>query len=333
MSGIPKGSGRREGARLRTPRRRLVALSCALLVGSLAWYVAAVPAMTALPIDAARPDGPGAPQTDGGSPFNVFGLLGGQGASAAGDGGAASSGQGGTGAAAASARSGAGTAAKALSGVSGVSSGSGSGAAPGDASGGGATDGGSANGGGSGTNGGSGTGSTGGSGTTGGGSGTTTDPSTPPDPVDPNPAPSGPAEAEEQATYAFLKGKADLISGYVDRVNAVTADFDRDKFADLSTRRAHAASSEALSYQLLDEYLDVRDRADIANESRYRGAQGTLIAMFRCLAQYTGTMSDAWSVNTGFDDPAAHASEFMPIAQGAQGYLDEYGTWAGQLEL
>lgn len=331
MSGIPKGSGRREGARRRMPRRRLVALSCTLLVGSLAWYVATVPAMTALPVDASRADGPGAPRSEGGaSPSTLFGLFGGQGAGSAGDKGAASSGQGGKGAASSSARSGAGTATKALSGVSGVSSGAGSGAAPGDASGGGATDGGSANGGGSSTGGGS--GSTGGSGTT-SGSGTTTDPSTPPDPVDPNPAPSGPTEAEEQATYAFLKGKADLISGYVDRVNAVTADFDRDKFADLSTRRAHAASSEALSYQLLDEYLDVRDRVDIANESRYRGAQGTLIAMFRCLAQYTGTMSDAWSVNTGFDDPAAHASEFMPIAQGAQGYLDEYGTWAGQLEL
>lgn len=327
MSGIPKGSGRREGTRRQTPRRRLVALSCTLLVGSLAWYVAAVPAMTALPVDVARLDGSDAPRSEGGaSPSTLFGLLGGQGAGSAGDGGAASSGQGGKGAASSSARSGAGTATKALSGASGISSGtgSGSGAAPGDASGGGATDGGSSTGGGSANGGGSGTN---------GGSGTTADPSTPPDPVDPNPAPSGPTEAEEQATYAFLKGKADLISGYVDRVNAVTADFDRDKFADLSTRRAHAASSEALSYQLLDEYLDVRDRVDIANESRYRGAQGTLIAMFRCLAQYTGTMSDAWSVNTGFDDPAAHASEFMPIAQGAQGYLDEYGTWAGQLEL
>lgn len=145
------------------------------------------------------------------------------------------------------------------------------------------------------------------------------------------PGEPGPSPEEEQKTYEFLLGKAQAVDGYVAEVNACVTSFNQDCLAAISVRRDHKAACDALSARLFNEFATVLN-TPVANESAYKKAQGDLIGMFRCLLEYLGTIQEAWELNVGFEDPAAHVDEFMfPVnrdtVNGQNVHLTEFYTY------
>lgn len=171
---------------------------------------------------------------------------------------------------------------------------------------------------------------------------TPTEPSKPAEPSRPStsddPLNGYPTDAEEQATHAWLKGKADAAPGFLSKANAVASAFASDaSSASLDTRLSRQRTCNALSSQLWAEYYDVRDTA-VTNRSRYKKAQENLIGMYRCLAQYVDTYGSAWELNVALEDPAGREADYMgPINSNGAGsqnrYLQEYYTWQGGLSL
>lgn len=146
-------------------------------------------------------------------------------------------------------------------------------------------------------------------------------------PEEPRPTPE-----EEQAAYEFLLGKAQTIDGYVAEVNACVASFNQDSLASSSTRKSHKATCDALSARLFNDFATTLNTTLVKPGSAYSSAKGSLIGMFRCLLEYLGTIQEAWDINVGFDDPAAHVDEFMfPInrdtVNGQNVHLTEFYTY------
>lgn len=172
--------------------------------------------------------------------------------------------------------------------------------------------------------------SEGGSGNQGGsGGGSEENPSTPEEP-DP---------AEEQAFYEFLLGKAQLIDGYVAEVNACVADFNTDCLnPSRSVRESHARACDDLSNRLFAEYSATVNYVPRSNYSKYNDAHERLIAMFRTLGAYTGSVQDAWDASLKYEDPAAHADEVTAAinrdnVNGQNKYLTEFQQWASGFTL
>lgn len=146
-------------------------------------------------------------------------------------------------------------------------------------------------------------------------------------PEEPRPTPE-----EEQAAYEFLLGKAQTIDGYAAEINACVASFNQDSLASSSTRRSHKATCDALSARLFNDFATTVNTTLVKPGSAYASAQSSLIGMFRCLVEYLGTIREAWDINVGFDDPAAHVDEFMfPInrdtVNGQNVHLAEFYTY------
>ena len=146
-------------------------------------------------------------------------------------------------------------------------------------------------------------------------------------PEEPRPTPE-----EEQAAYDFLLGKAQTIDSYVAEVNTCAASFNQDGLANSSIRRSHKAACDALSARLFNDFATTLNTTLVKPGSAYASAHGSLIGMFRCLLEYLGTIQEAWDINVGFDDPAAHVDEFMfPIdrdtANGQNVHLTEFYTY------
>ena len=121
-----------------------------------------------------------------------------------------------------------------------------------------------------------------------------------------------PTPEEERLAYEFLLDHAQEIDGYVAKVNACVDAFNKDCLADVAARRAHKATCNALMEDIVvNRYMAVRDRAPVQNGSAYVKARGDLIRMYRCLAEYVGTIYKAWKINVEFADPSAHVDEFM----------------------
>lgn len=144
--------------------------------------------------------------------------------------------------------------------------------------------------------------------------------------------PEGPTPEEEQAIYEFLLAKAQAVDGYIAEVNACVDAFNNDKFADKSTRLAHKATCDSLSMRIFDDFNQTLNNPSIPNASKYKPAQGDLIGMLRCLLSYLGTIQEAWEINVGFDDPAAHVNKFMaPVIRdtvnGQNKHLTEFYTY------
>lgn len=147
-----------------------------------------------------------------------------------------------------------------------------------------------------------------------------------PEPAPPVEVPTEPAVTEEQERqfYNALSASAGRINGYVDEINGITAAFNNDCMADANTRGARATQAASLRDRLVNEYIHVRDEILVANDSRYKAAQGDLIGMYRLLATYAGVVHSSWqyagnpdTVNTGIDAirraQGAELAEFQQV--------------------
>lgn len=166
-----------------------------------------------------------------------------------------------------------------------------------------------------------------GSGASGGSHGNAGGTSTPaPDPAPPAEVPTEPAVTEEQERqfYNALSASAGRISGYVGEINGITAAFNNDCMADAGTCGTRAAQAASVRDRLVNEYMHVRDEILVANDSRYKAAQGDLIRMYRLLATYAGVVHSSWqyagnpdTVNTGIDAirraQGAELAEFQQV--------------------
>ncbi len=147
-----------------------------------------------------------------------------------------------------------------------------------------------------------------------------------PDPAPPAEVPTEPAVTEEQERqfYNALSASAGRISGYVGEINGITAAFNNDCMADAGTCGTRAAQAASVRDRLVNEYMHVRDEILVANDSRYKAAQGDLIRMYRLLATYAGVVHSSWqyagnpdTVNTGIDAirraQGAELAEFQQV--------------------
>ena len=172
-----------------------------------------------------------------------------------------------------------------------------------------------------GASGGAGSGAAGGSSGAAGGT-----PAPSPDAAPPAEVPTEPAVTEEQERqfYNALSASAGRISGYVGEINGITAAFNNDCMADAGTCGARAAQAASVRDRLVNEYMHVRDEILVANDSRYKAAQGDLIRMYRLLATYAGVVHSSWqyagnpdTVNTGVDAirraQGAELAEFQQV--------------------
>ena len=123
---------------------------------------------------------------------------------------------------------------------------------------------------------------------------------------------------------ACRRASAGRINGYVGEINGITAAFNNDCMADANTRGARATQAASLRDRLVNEYIHVRDEILVANDSRYKAAQGDLIGMYRLLATYAGVVHSSWqyagnpdTVNTGIDAirraQGAELAEFQQV--------------------
>ena len=140
----------------------------------------------------------------------------------------------------------------------------------------------------------------------------------------PAPERTPPVEEQERQFYNALSASAGRINGYVGEINGITAAFNNDCMADANTRGARATQAASLRDRLVNEYIHVRDEILVANDSRYKAAQGDLIGMYRLLATYAGVVHSSWqyagnpdTVNTGIDAirraQGAELAEFQQV--------------------
>lgn len=123
--------------------------------------------------------------------------------------------------------------------------------------------------------------------------------------------PDLPTPEEEQAAYDFLLNKVRLLDSYVSRVNAATSAFNNDCLGSAQIRGTRYGECEALWTDLYLEFDDVVNHTPIHNESQYRPAHGSLIAMYRLLRDYVSVLCEAWEVNVTLPDPASAVDAFM----------------------
>lgn len=172
-----------------------------------------------------------------------------------------------------------------------------------------------------------------GSGASGGSSGAAGGTSTPaPDPAPPAEVPTEPAVTEEQERqfYNALSASAGRINGYVGEINGITAAFNNDCMADAGTCGTRAAQAASVRDRLVNEYIHVRDEILVANDSRYKAAQGDLIRMYRLLATYAGVVHSSWQY-AGNPDTVNMGIDAIRRAQGAE--LAEFQQVYGRFSL
>lgn len=146
---------------------------------------------------------------------------------------------------------------------------------------------------------------------------------------EPEPPVVTPDPAEEQAAYEHLLSEFQALEGYIGEANACVQAFNTDHQAPLGTRLAHQRVCDALYSELHGHYTAFLSYV-MPQNSQYRAAYGNLVAMYRLLASYVGTISSAWTQNVVFgDDVAEHVDEYMaPIraveVNGENKYLTEF---------
>ncbi len=174
-----------------------------------------------------------------------------------------------------------------------------------------------------------------GAGTSGGTSGATGGAPTPaPEPAPPVEVPTEPAvtEAQERQFYQALSASAGRINGYVGEINGITAGFNNDCIAARGTRERRLVEARGLRDRLLNEYMHVRDGILVANDSRYKNAQGDLIRMYRLLTEYASVVTDAWMNNT-LDEPGDVNGLLASIRAAQNNQLVEFQQVYGRFSL
>lgn len=169
----------------------------------------------------------------------------------------------------------------------------------------------------------------------GGSSGATGGAPTPaPKPTPPVEVPMEPAVTEEQERqyHNALSVSAGRINGYVGEINGITAGFNDDCMADRGTRERRLVEARGLRDRLFNEYMHVRDGILVANESRYKNAQGDLIRMYRLLAEYASVVTDAWN-NNAIDEPGDVNGLLASIRAAQNNQLAEFQQVYGRFSL
>lgn len=148
-----------------------------------------------------------------------------------------------------------------------------------------------------------------------------------------------PTPEQVQEIYDTLLAKSQLIESYAAEVNACASAFNEDCLnPSLDVRLARQRTCDALGSRLLSEYSTLLNPPIYIQNTPYLEAWGNLVGMYRCLGEYSGTISEAWEINVSFEDPSAHVDEFMaPVyrdtVDGENKHLTEFRYWADRFEL
>lgn len=148
-----------------------------------------------------------------------------------------------------------------------------------------------------------------------------------------------PTPEQVQEIYDTLLAKSQLIESYAAEVNACASAFNEDCLnPSLDVRLARQRTCDALGSRLLSEYSTLLNLPIYIQNTPYLEARGNLAGMYRCLGEYSGTISEAWEINVSFEDPSAHVDEFMaPVyrdtVDGENKHLTEFRYWADRFEL
>lgn len=148
-----------------------------------------------------------------------------------------------------------------------------------------------------------------------------------------------PTPEQVQEIYDTLLAKSQLIESYAAEVNACASAFNEDCLnPSLDVRLARQRTCDALGSRLLSEYSTLLNLSIHIQNTPYLEAWGNLVGMYRCLGDYSGTISEAWEINVSFEDPSAHVDEFMaPVyrdtVDGENKHLTEFRYWADRFEL
>lgn len=148
-----------------------------------------------------------------------------------------------------------------------------------------------------------------------------------------------PTPEQVQEIYDTLLAKSQLIESYAAKVNACASAFNEDCLnPSLDVRLARQRTCDALGSRLLSEYSTLLNPPIYIQNTPYLEAWGNLVGMYRCLGEYSGTISEAWEINVSFEDPSAHVDEFMaPVyrdtVDGENKHLTEFRYWADRFEL
>lgn len=148
-----------------------------------------------------------------------------------------------------------------------------------------------------------------------------------------------PTPEQVQEIYDTLLAKSQLIESYAAEVNACASAFNEDCLnPSLDVRLARQRTCDALGSRLFSEYSTLLNPPIYIQNTPYLEAWGNLVGMYRCLGEYSGTISEAWEINVSFEDPSAHVDEFMaPVyrdkVDGENKHLTEFRYWADRFEL
>ena len=148
-----------------------------------------------------------------------------------------------------------------------------------------------------------------------------------------------PTPEQVQEIYDTLLAKSQLIESYAAEVNACVSAFYEDCLnPSLDVRLARQRTCDALGSRLFSEYATLLNPPIYIQNTPYLEAWGNLVGMYRCLGDYSGTISEAWEINVSFEDPSAHVDEFMaPVyrdtVDGENKHLTEFRYWADRFEL
>ncbi len=155
-----------------------------------------------------------------------------------------------------------------------------------------------------------------------------------PEPAPPAEVPTEPAVTEDQERqfHSALSASAGRINGYVGEINGITSGFNNDCMADRGTRERRLVEARGLRDRLFNEYMHARDGILVANESRYKNAQGDLIRMYRLLTEYASVVTDAWENNTA-DEPGDVNGLLASIRAAQNNQLAEFQQVHGRFSL
>lgn len=131
-----------------------------------------------------------------------------------------------------------------------------------------------------------------------------------------NPAPTGPSEAEEQATLAYLRSAYDGLAPHQQRI--------AQDYAEFSTLAVTPSQEVRLGYlneaissfnQVTVALIDVEEN-NPGESSRYYASWGNIRQLYSDLANAAGILRRAWLNNSQFADPTSNVDAWMsPIEE------------------
>lgn len=144
----------------------------------------------------------------------------------------------------------------------------------------------------------------------------------------PNPGPSTEDQELDRQLREFLVSKANLAGDYASRVSAQMTAFDAS--ADAATCLAAANECDVLSTNLASEWAAVMNSTLGSSLGTYDQSRGTVIGMYRCLSSAMDALAYAWRASAVAEPDYDDINATIDIANG---YVDDYNAYVGQLAL